>query len=72
MNASLLTDIGLGATGAPYPAVPQPARVRAAATAAAPDRGARDAGAAIRRRIRSPDVTFSPLSCRRLILEPAR
>ena len=40
MNASLLTDIGIGATGAPCPAVPQPARVRTASAAAPAARAA--------------------------------
>jgi len=51
--------------------VPQPARVRAASNAAPAARArsgrpARPACGADR-----PAVTFSPLSCRRLILEPA-
>src|ERR1700736_5371364 len=58
MNASLLTDIGLGATDAPYPAVPQPARV-STASAAAPAVRARN-GRHLPRRARSwPAVTFS-------------
>src|SRR5712692_10196633 len=58
MNASLLTDIGLGATDAPYPAVPHPARVRTA-SAAAPAVRTRN-GRHLPRRARSwPEVTFS-------------
>ena len=40
--ASLLTDMDRGGTGAPWPASPQPARVRIAATAAAYRNGRRD------------------------------
>jgi hypothetical protein len=59
MNATLLTDIVLGATGAPWPAVPQPARVKAAASTVAAAHRVADHP---RRRIRLyPDVTLCPL-----------
>src|SRR5579863_3225263 len=57
-KASLLTDMVRGATGAPWPACPQPARIRAAATARAAE-AYRD-GRRTARRIRSwPDVTLA-------------
>src|SRR5579859_1523946 len=69
-NAWLLTVMARGATGAPWPACPQPARVRAAATARAAE--AHRDGRRTPRRIRSwPDVTLALSVGRRLIVEPA-
>src|ERR1700688_3794094 len=60
MNASLLTDIGLGGTDAPYPAVPQPATVRTA-SASAPTACARGGRRGLRRVRSWPEVTFASL-----------
>src|SRR5271166_2646138 len=60
MNASLLTDIGIGGTGAPYPAVPQPATVRTA-SASAPAERARGRRRSPRRVRSWPEVTFASL-----------
>src|SRR5271165_6613211 len=60
MKASLLTDIGLGATGAPYPAVPQPVRA-SKASASPPTARARGARHGLRRARSWPEITFASL-----------